>query len=185
MSRPRRLTARRRMLPLILAGLAALLLAGVAAEAVARFSVDEQLASRAPAGVDLQTSGLVLPGLLSGQVAVRASIDAAGLAGLGVERASLVDHEIEVTRTRRTALGQVPVVVRLAPTAIGGRLGFDVVGVSLAGIEMPAGSVRAPDLPAARGGFACLVVTAAAVDQGRLVVDGRLPLRVDGSARCR
>lgn len=114
----------RRVLAWVASVLAALGLLAGGIETIARASVGEQLASRAPEGVRIETTGLVLPGLLTGQVSVRASIDASGLAQLGMDSVTGIDQAIEVTRVRHTPIGAVPIVVRLSPTVTGGHLGL-------------------------------------------------------------
>lgn len=164
---------------------AALAALGLAAgtETIARVSVSEQLSTRAPAGVRIETTGPVLPGLLTGQVPVRASVDAAGLAQLGLDSVTGIDQAIVVTRLRKTRFGTVPVLVRLSPTVGAGRLGFAVIAATVGGIPVPVDGIRAPS-PPALGVRNCVLVTAAEVSDGRLVVEGRLPVSVDGSTRC-
>ena len=174
----------RRVLAWVASALAALGLLAGGIETIARASVDEQLASRAPEGVRIETTGLVLPGLLTGQVSVRASIDASGLALLGMDSVTGIDQAIEVTRVRHTPIGAVPIVVRLSPTVTGGHLGFSVVAATVGGIPVSVDGIRAPSPSALARVQNCILVTAAGLSDGRLVVDGRLPLRVDGSTRC-
>jgi len=175
---------RRRILAWTGSVLAALGLAAGGTEAIARVSVSEQLSTRTPAGVRIETTGLVLPGLVTGEVSVRASIDASGLAELGMDSVTGIDQAIEVTRVRQTRIGAVPIVVRLSPTVSTGKLGFTVVAATVGGISIPVDDIAAPNPPALARVQNCVLVTAAEVSDGRLVVDGRLPLRVDGSALC-
>lgn len=161
-----------------------LLLGAVGAEAAARTSVADQLAARVPAGVQIQTTGLVLPGLITGHLAVEASLDAAGLEQLGVPSVVKIDQTIAIATTRTTRLGQVNVEAYLAPAVTDGQLGFDVVSATANGVPLPEPALRRLELPQPHRRLACLTVTAAQVQEHGLVVEVELPLRLDGSTSC-
>lgn len=158
----------------------------MAAEIVARFSVSEQLATRAPVGVDLRLNGPVLPGLISGAVPVTAEIDARALARLGDDAEVQIEDSVQVTTQRQTALGSLPVTIELEPTVTDGRVVFTMSSATAAGIELSdrQRAKLADKLGVLSFGWQCLHATDARIEDHRVVVDAAVPIRADGSARC-
>lgn len=165
---------------------AVLTTSALAAEFAARYSVSEQLAARAPAGVDLKLNGPVLPGLISGTIPVAVKIDAHALARLGDNATVQIDDSVQVTTQRQTALGPLPVTINLEPTVTDGRVVLAVSSATAAGIELPERqrAKLADRLGALSVGWQCLHATTARIEDRHLVVDAEMPVRFDGSARC-
>ncbi|CAL8974500.1 hypothetical protein PROP_01441 [Propionicimonas sp. T2.31MG-18] len=165
---------------------AVLAVVGAAAETTARYAVSEQLAARAPVGVELRLNGFALPGLFAGSVPVTAGIDERALARLGDATDVEIDDSVRITTQRKTPLGPVPVTVELQPEVSDGRLVFSVASATAAGVELPE---RQRAKLAARLGTPtiagqCLLATAVRLQDHRLVVDASVPIRPDGSGRC-
>jgi hypothetical protein len=165
---------------------AVLVVLATAAEISARYAVSEQLAARAPVGVELRLNGLALPGLIAGSVPVTAGIDERALVRLGDATDVEIDDSVRITTQRQTALGAVQVIVELEPGVSEGRLVFSVSSATAAGVELPdrqraklAGRLGAPTLAGQ-----CLHVRAVRLEDHRLVVDGSVPIRPDGSGGC-
>lgn len=158
----------------------------IAAEIAGRYAVSEQLAARAPIGVDLQLNGPVLPGLISGAIPVTAKIESRTLARLGDDAQVTIDDSVQVTTQRQTALGPLPVTINLEPTVSEGRVVFAVSSATAAGIELPdrQRAKLADKLGAFTVGGQCLHATTARIEDHRLVVEAVMPVRIDGSARC-
>ncbi|PKQ30563.1 MAG: hypothetical protein CVT62_13205 [Actinobacteria bacterium HGW-Actinobacteria-2] len=160
-------------------------LAGVVlgAEGIASATVTQQVASRAPAGTRIRPAGPVLLGLMSGTLPVEAQLDVEALATLTkADRVELGDV-VEITTTRTSKLGTLPVTVGLQPTVTDHELTWTVVSASAAGIEIPAARVARLAPPRVKG-LPCVSVTGVAIEPTHLVVTGDISLRPDGSPSC-
>lgn len=170
---------------IVLCATGAITLAGltVGAEGVASATVTQQLASRAPVGTTIRPAGSVLWGLVSGALPVEARLDAEALAAITRADQVTLGEAVEITMTRQSRFGEVPVTVRLQPTVTDHQLTWTVLSATAAGIELPAS--RTSRLTPRTKGLDCLSVTEAEVEPTHVAVRGFIPVRPDGSPTCR
>lgn len=177
------MTTRHIRLAVILAtGLITLAGLTLGAEGIASSTVTQQLTSRAPAGTTIRPSGPVLLGLVSGTLPVEAQLDPNALATITNADQVTLGDAVEITTTRASKFGQLPITLRLQPAVTGKELTWTVLSATAAGIEIP--TERVSRLAPRVKGLSCLSVTGVSIEPAHLVVTGNISLRPDGSPAC-
>lgn len=173
----------------MIVGFVAIALVGVllGAEGLLRTAIAPRIEEAAPDDVDISLSGSAVWGLLSGDIGVTVTADESLITGSLSETVNdiWIDDQIHLTVTRDTPIGELPIELTLIPIVEGGQLSMNVVAVTANGLNLPPELVDPADAVArAPLGDGCMELRDAAVDDGLLILEGSIPIGLDGSATC-
>lgn len=170
-------------------GIVAVAVVGVlmVAEMLLRAVVAPRVEEAMPDDVDISLSGSAVWGLVSGSIGVTVTADESLIADSVSETVGdiWIDDQIHVIVTRDTPIGELPIELTLIPIVDDGQLSMNVVAVAANGLDLPPGLVDpANALDRAPLGDGCMELQDAAVEDGRLILEGSIPIGLDGSATC-